>query len=137
MAAIGVFGWLGIFSYFRLVGHTADFVDAVFSYNRFYAGHPIRALGFQFEFPQRVLGPLHRAAATPLLLLLSVLGIILRGNKHKRLWILWLAYVLAVDVSVQTTVQAHGGAHERLETPGGVARHRFAVGSDFTARTAR
>jgi hypothetical protein len=107
MAAVGVFGWIGIFTYFWLVGHSGDFVDAVFSYNRFYAGHPLRALGFQFEYPQRVFGPLHRAATTPLLLLLSVLGILLRGGKHARLWILWFAYVLAVDVSVQTTVQAH------------------------------
>jgi hypothetical protein len=107
IAAIGVFGWLGIFAYFHLVGHTADFVDAVFSYNRFYAGHPIRALGFQFEYPQRVLGPLRRAATTPLLLLLSVLAMILRGAKQMRLWALWLAYVLGVDVSVQTTIQAH------------------------------
>jgi hypothetical protein len=107
VAAVGVFGWLGIFAYFHLIGGISDFVDTVFRYAAFYAGHPLRNLTLQFEYPTRILGPLRHAISTPVLLLLAAIGLILRGRKNSRPWFLWLAYAIAVDISVQATVQAH------------------------------
>jgi hypothetical protein len=104
VVAVGVFGWLSIFMYFHLAGGISDFVDTVFRYAAFYAGHPLRNLTLQFEYPTRIFGPLRHAAA---LLLMTALGLLLRGRKDRRSCLLWLSYAIAVDLSVQATVQAH------------------------------
>src|SRR5262249_46353131 len=96
IGAVGVLGWLVIFTYFHVVGHARDFVDAVFRFNQDYAGSPVRNVILQFQSPVRFLGPFIQSA--PLLLLLCALGLVIRGKKDDRNWTLWLAHVVAMDI---------------------------------------
>jgi hypothetical protein len=105
ICAVGVMGWLGIFTYFHVVGHSPNFVDAVFRFNRDYAGNPVRNLILQFQSPQRFLGPLLESA--PALILFCVLGLAIRGKQDDRRWILWLAYAVGMDISIHAAGRSH------------------------------
>jgi hypothetical protein len=93
--------WLWLFGHFRLNGHFSDFLGAVFRFNQDYAGNMARNLTLQFQSIARALGPIHRTA--PILLVLSVIGLAVDGNRSSRRWSLWLAYVVAIDLAIHST----------------------------------
>jgi 4-amino-4-deoxy-L-arabinose transferase-like glycosyltransferase len=105
IAAVGIFGWLAMFLYFRWVDHLGDFVDAVFVFNQVYAGFSVDHLIRPFQSPERCLGPFLEVGSA--LLLLAIIGLVMEDRKKDRKWLLWLAYLSSVYVSIHACGRGH------------------------------
>ncbi len=98
IAAIGLFTWAIVFEFFLLQGHAATFFEAVFTYNRFYAGsawanltrisafHPISADTLAVLFP---------------LAMMTVTGLVIGlVTGPRRPWILLLFFAIGAHIAI-------------------------------------
>ena len=101
VAAIGATGWAMLFGYFFVLGRGHAFVEAVFTYNRWYSAHPPRALNELWSWPG--LSPDALAVAFSIAAL-ALIGLVI-GLKvcPRRGWLLLLALTIATYITVQLT----------------------------------
>lgn len=99
IGAIGVIGWALLFGYFFSAGRGQAFVEAVFTYNRWYSAHPPRALNELWNWPGLSPDALMVAFA---IAALAVVGLMI-GLKlcPRRGWLLLLAIAVATYITVQ------------------------------------
>ncbi len=99
VAAIGATGWSLLFGYFFFQNRGDAFVDAVFTYNRWYSGHPTRYLSDLWSWPG--LSPDALAVALSIAAL-ALLGLVIGLRVcPRRGWLLLLAFGIATYVAVQ------------------------------------
>lgn len=99
IAVMGATAWALLFGYFALNGRGQAFVEALFTYNRWYSAHPPRSLNNFWNWPG--LSPDARAVALSigaLMLVGMVIGLI---RCPRRGWVFLLALVIASYVAVQ------------------------------------
>jgi len=99
IAAIGAAGWAMLFGYFVALGRGHAFIEAVFTYNRWYSAHPPRALNELWSWPG--LSPDALAVAFSIAAL-ALIGLVI-GLKvcPRRGWLLLLALAIATYITVQ------------------------------------
>lgn len=123
IAAVGAGTWAGMFAYFAATDRLKMFYDALFTYNKFYAGvedpnggflYGLKVMWWNFGnglIPRRVF-PAFLIIILPLLLasFAALSGVF--KPESRRLWLLWLAYFLSVFFLV--TSPGRGYAHYYL-----------------------
>jgi 4-amino-4-deoxy-L-arabinose transferase-like glycosyltransferase len=99
ISAIGAACWTLLFGYFVFQGRGNAFVEAVFTYNRWYSAHPPRELSELWSWPG--LSPDALAVAFSIAAL-AVIGLVI-GLKvcPRRGWLLLLALAIATYITVQ------------------------------------
>src|SRR6266404_24409 len=99
VAAIGAASWALLFGYFFAAGRGNAFVEAVFTYNRWYSAHPPRDVSELWSWPG--LSPDALVVAFSIAAL-AVVGLII-GLKvcPRRGWLLLLAMAIATYITVQ------------------------------------
>jgi 4-amino-4-deoxy-L-arabinose transferase-like glycosyltransferase len=99
IAAIGATGWALLYGYFVFHGRANAFVEAVFTYNRWYSAHPPRDLSELWSWPGLSPDALTVAFA---IAVLAAVGLAI-GLKvcPRRGWLLLLALLLSTYVTVQ------------------------------------
>ncbi len=107
IAAVGAATWAGMFAYFAATGRLKMFYDALFTYNKFYAGvedpdggfiHSLKVMWWNFSnglIPRRVF-PGFLLIILPLLLAGFIALTGLFKPESRRAWLLWLAYFSGV-----------------------------------------
>jgi hypothetical protein len=98
MAAAGAIAWAAVLGYFRLTGQLDAFLDAVFRYNRYYAGNPFTNLGSVLHPGDWF--PLTARAAQPLAGLVcigTVFGLLIGPDRS---WLLLTAWALGTQLAV-------------------------------------
>ena len=99
VAAIGAIGWSLLYGYFFLQKRGNAFVEAVFTYNRWYSAHPERSLSDLWIWPG--LPPDALAVALPMVAL-ALIGVIIGLRVCPRHgWLLLLAFGIATFITVQ------------------------------------
>jgi hypothetical protein len=101
MLGVIALSWAGVLLCVAVKGHWVDFSDAVFQYNRHYAGNTL-ANTVAGLVPNLMLGLIPLLA--PLLCLLAGVGCLLGLTLHNsplRLWGLWTAYAAGTYLAVQ------------------------------------
>jgi 4-amino-4-deoxy-L-arabinose transferase-like glycosyltransferase len=99
VGAIGAAAWASLFGYLFAIGRGNAFVEAVFTYNRWYSAHPPRALNELWNWPGLSPDALMVAFA---IAALALVGLIV-GLKlcPRRGWLLLLAMAIATYITVQ------------------------------------
>ncbi|PYK31679.1 MAG: hypothetical protein DME57_02805 [Verrucomicrobia bacterium] len=99
IGAIGAVAWAALFGYFFLGGRGNAFVEAVFTYNRWYSAHPPRAVSELWSWPG--LSPDALTVAFTIAAL-ALVGLVI-GLKvcPRRGWLLLLAMAIATYITVQ------------------------------------
>jgi 4-amino-4-deoxy-L-arabinose transferase-like glycosyltransferase len=99
IGAIGVTAWALLFGYFFAAGRGSAFIEAVFTYNRWYSAHPPRAVSELWSWPG--LSPDALTVAFTIAAL-ALVGLVI-GLKvcPRRGWILLLAMAIATYITVQ------------------------------------
>jgi 4-amino-4-deoxy-L-arabinose transferase-like glycosyltransferase len=99
IAAIGAAAWALLFGYFISRGRGNAFIEAVFTYNRWYSAHPPRDLSELWSWPG--LSPDALAVAFSIAAL-ALIGLVI-GLKlcPRRGWLLLLALAIATYITVQ------------------------------------
>ena len=99
VAAIGATGWSLLYGYFSLQKRGNAFVEAVFTYNRWYSAHPERSLIDLWLWPGLPSDAL--AIALPMVAL-ALIGLVIGLRTCPRHgWLLLLAFGIATYVTVQ------------------------------------
>ena len=99
VAAIGATGWSLLYGYFSLQKRGNAFVEAVFTYNRWYSAHPERSLIDLWLWPGLPCDAL--AVALPMVAL-ALIGLVIGLRICPRHgWLLLLAFGIATYVTVQ------------------------------------
>lgn len=98
MGATGVTAWGCVFLYFTLTGRLQDFTDAVFAYNRFYAGDIAHNLSRLLTLDRALYSPIQ--SATPLACF-AVIGLVVGVRSgERRHWFLLGAWAVGTAVAV-------------------------------------
>jgi hypothetical protein len=98
IASVGIASWALVFGYFFAHGRSQAFVDAIVSYNRYYAGNIWENLSHALSKPPR--SPEALVITLPLAILSVagvILGLIFGPRRH---WILLLALVVATHIAI-------------------------------------
>ena len=99
VAGIGAVGWSFLFGYFFWQNRGNEFVDAVFTYNRWYSAHPPRSFSELWHWPGLSADSFIIALATGAL---TMVGLVIGLAKYARQgWALLLAWGIATYVTVQ------------------------------------
>jgi len=99
VGAIGLAAWALLFAYFFVQGRGNAFVEAVFTYNRWYSAHPPRNVSELWSWPRLSSDALMVAFS---IAALALVGLVL-GLKvcPRRGWLLLLAFAIATYITVQ------------------------------------
>jgi hypothetical protein len=98
MAAVGVLTWALVFGYFAARGHAGAFVEAAFTYNRWYSGNLWRNLCQISSWPNVSPDVL---AVTISMATISLVGLVIGMIVGPRQpWILWSAFALATHIAI-------------------------------------
>jgi len=111
IASVGIATWAGLFAYYAATGRFQMFYDALFTYNKFYAGIEDPNAGFMYGLkvswwnfnnglvPRRLF-PALLIIIVPLLLTSVIAWPFGYKTKDRRAWMLWLAYFVSVFILV-------------------------------------
>ncbi|HWY39631.1 MAG TPA: hypothetical protein VNX27_02445 [Chthoniobacterales bacterium] len=99
IAATGAAAWAALFGYFFAVGRSDAFIEAVFTYNRWYSARPPREVNELWNWPG--LSPDALAVAFTIAALAFVGLVIGLWKEVRRGWALLLAFAIASYITVQ------------------------------------